>query len=719
VARRRVQLGEDAAHLLMLAAVAGRRFDFALLQQVTRHDEAYLLRLIKELIAAQLVVEESAEQFAFRHALTRQVVYADLLARERRALHRTIALALEALSRTALAAQLADLAQHCEEAGEWAKTQEYAERAGDKALSLCTPGAAVDHYSRALRAAAFLESTASLVLLHKRGEAYDALGDFERAQEDYEEALRRSRATGERRAEWQALLDLGLWWDGRDHVQTGTYFQSALALARDMGDAATLAHTLNALGNWHVNVDQPREARRYQQEALTLFQGVPDPAGMAATLDVLGITHALSGDVPGSAACWERALVLHRDLDDRGGVAFNLTCLVGTRSAFLFHETVVTLAAARGGVDARESEAAVEMARQSGSRSGEALALLVAAYGPATRGEHARAVALIQRGLDIAQEIDLREWVIVGYAALGCLYRDLLALTLARQHLEHALALAREHGSVHWIRCTTGLLAVVYTRARDVAQAESLLTPILRPETPTQMVGQRLCWFARAELALARNDADMALQIADRLLASAANLAAEGDIPLLALLRGEALAALQRRPEAERPLRAALSRAVAEGTRPLQWRIQVALGRLYRTQGRREDADGAFAAARTIVEDLAAEVPDDAVRQEFLKQATALMPRARALTRLRAAKKASGGLTAREREVALLIAQGLSNREIARGLVVGERTVETHVANILAKFGFTARTQIAAWAAQRDLAEDAALLPGEATAARR
>jgi predicted ATPase len=42
------------------------------------------------LIAAQLVVEESAEQFAFRHALTRQAIYADLLVRERKALHRRI-----------------------------------------------------------------------------------------------------------------------------------------------------------------------------------------------------------------------------------------------------------------------------------------------------------------------------------------------------------------------------------------------------------------------------------------------------------------------------------------------------------------------------------------------------------------------------------------------------------------------------------------------------
>ena len=91
VQQRTAHLSESARQVLHLAAVAGRHFDFALLQELTQQDEAQLLRLIKELMAAQLVVEESAEQFAFRHALTRQAVSAQLLVRERKALHRTIA----------------------------------------------------------------------------------------------------------------------------------------------------------------------------------------------------------------------------------------------------------------------------------------------------------------------------------------------------------------------------------------------------------------------------------------------------------------------------------------------------------------------------------------------------------------------------------------------------------------------------------------------------
>lgn len=54
-------------------------------------------------------------------------------------------------------------------------------------------------------------------------------------------------------------------------------------------------------------------------------------------------------------------------------------------------------------------------------------------------------------------------------------------------------------------------------------------------------------------------------------------------------------------------------------------------------------------------------------------------------------------LTRREREVAQLIAHGLSNRAIAETLVITERTVEGHVSNILAKLGFRSRARIAAW----------------------
>jgi non-specific serine/threonine protein kinase len=59
----------------------------------------------------------------------------------------------------------------------------------------------------------------------------------------------------------------------------------------------------------------------------------------------------------------------------------------------------------------------------------------------------------------------------------------------------------------------------------------------------------------------------------------------------------------------------------------------------------------------------------------------------------------AGGLTRRETEIAHLVAQGLTSRDIAAKLVISPRTVETHVDHILGKLGFTNRAQIAAWLA--------------------
>jgi DNA-binding CsgD family transcriptional regulator len=62
------------------------------------------------------------------------------------------------------------------------------------------------------------------------------------------------------------------------------------------------------------------------------------------------------------------------------------------------------------------------------------------------------------------------------------------------------------------------------------------------------------------------------------------------------------------------------------------------------------------------------------------------------------------GLTGREREVLVLVAEGRSNRDIGGTLGIGERTVQTHLGNVLAKLELTSRTQAALWAVREGLA---------------
>ena len=66
--------------------------------------------------------------------------------------------------------------------------------------------------------------------------------------------------------------------------------------------------------------------------------------------------------------------------------------------------------------------------------------------------------------------------------------------------------------------------------------------------------------------------------------------------------------------------------------------------------------------------------------------------------------RSTAGLTRREQEIATLVAQGHTNKQIAAKMVVSERTVESHIWNILNKLGFSSRTQIASWATAQQVA---------------
>jgi DNA-binding NarL/FixJ family response regulator len=137
------------------------------------------------------------------------------------------------------------------------------------------------------------------------------------------------------------------------------------------------------------------------------------------------------------------------------------------------------------------------------------------------------------------------------------------------------------------------------------------------------------------------------------------------------------------------------------------WRIEAALGRVLLIQRQRAAAAEVFTSARGVVEGLAATLTvDHPLRQTFLDAAVARLPRLRQPSARRASRAAFGGLTEREREVAGLIARARTNREIAEALVLGERTVETHVENILSKLGLGSRRDVAAWTLEHHLSPD-------------
>lgn len=705
VQQRLDHLSAEARDLLSLASVAGRRFDFPLLQQATRREEADLVSLVKELASAQLVVEEAEDQFVFRHALTRQAVYSDLLARERRALHRLLADTLEHLYPDALDTHVADLAYHSYAAKEWRKVLLYAQRAGETAQAFYAPHAAIEQYTHALEAAEHLSLSPPLSLYRARGQCYEVLGDFAAARDDYSRALEAARSAGDKMGEWQSMFDLGYLWTSRDYEQAGNYLHNALELARAMHDPPRLARTLNRVGNWQVNAEQPQEGLLRHLEALDIFQSLADERRLAETFDLLGTaaSNGIGGPITG-IGYYRQAIELWRKLDERQGLISSLVMLALRGTDYL--STAMVWSLTSGNACIRDAEEGLSLARQIGWRSGEALALcfLGMILGPC--GEYTRALTCALAGLDIAIEIEHGPWMTFAHLLLGILFTELLAFPEAREHLEQAVTLAKESGSLFLSRATSAFLASTYVAQRDLARAEDLLATEADLTHPPQTAAQRLCWAARVELELALGHPAAALSLVDQLIATSVNTEEEnnGVIPRLWHLRAQALMALQRREEAEPQLLAAQAAAQLHHAQPVLWRIAITRGKLSRTWDLRTQAAEHFARARMIIEEIAANLHDETVRDTFLRGATAQMPRLPQPSPRRTAMQAFGGLTERERAVARLVAQGKSNRAIADELVVGERTIGTHVENILSKLGFTSRAQIAAWAVEKGLA---------------
>jgi len=111
--------------------------------------------------------------------------------------------------------------------------------------------------------------------------------------------------------------------------------------------------------------------------------------------------------------------------------------------------------------------------------------------------------------------------------------------------------------------------------------------------------------------------------------------------------------------------------------------------------------DTCAAAARAALGDQTYEAAFRRGRQMTPAQALGEAEHTRRSTKSRQVRcGGAASLTSREEEIAFLLAQGLSNKAIAKTLVIAQRTAETHVANILAKLGLTSRSQVAAWVAE-------------------
>lgn len=700
IARRLDRLNPEIRTVAECAAVIGRQFSFATLGQVVEQDERALLRALRELIAAHLIMEEETEGthlFAFQHALTRDAVYQRLLGPERQRLHRRVARALTTAAGNVIMPSESEIGYHYFIAEEWEAALLHCQRAGEQAQALYTAHAAEEHFSRALVAAERIGAP-RMGLLLQRGEAYEWIGNPEQARQDYEAAEAAARAAGDRMAEWRALVRLSMLWGGDSHGHAVRYAEEALSRARAMGDPTATAHSLNRLGYFAIFDDRSPDALRYHQQALEIFRSLGDERGIAETLERLGYARYFAADLIGGTPHFREAVERYTNLNDRRGAVY---CLVGLaqRSAtlqtnWMVPETTRILDALAEGTQA------LHISRESGWRFGESYSLSFLAFCASAVGDYTRALHSAHDALSIAEEIENQVLQYMSHGVLTSLYLDLLALPVARHHVDRVFVAAERLNARHHMENAVAAMVQVCVAQGDFGRAEAVIADHVPADLLARTFSQRHFWLARSELALAQGDPTLALQIVDDLITSAPNIETLNGrgIPRLAKLRGEALTALGRYTEAEAILTVAAETARAQGARPLLWRIYLALGTLYRTVGRVAEAGEAFATVREIVEEIALTVPDARTRKTFARAATALIPGLYPLKAGQTAKRSPDGLTTRERAVITAVARGQSNREIADALFISEKTVEWHVGNCLRKRSFRTRAELAAWA---------------------
>ncbi len=591
-------------------------FDF----HAQTHALQLLPNVLNEIQNAQLIrhAEEQENAFWFKHALVQDTAYASLMRHDRKRLHRLVAETLERMNPERPDDLAPRLAEHFEEAGETARALFYLERAGQAAAARYANREAVDFYTRALDAANELQTDTRDSLHRARGVVYERIGKFDEARADLEHALNIARQEGDALAEWQSLIDLGFAWTARDYTRAGEYFENALELARVSNDTARIAHTLNRVGNWYVNNDEPQRAAAYHQEALQMFEALNDTRGVAETQDLLGMTKILGANYLGAVQHVEAAIALFEQLNDRWATV-NTRMLSYLQHTFLQASVLVVQPVTRD-LEKGTVEILDEM-RQLGWRSGEAFSMMVLGEGFAGQGAYGRALELERAAMTLAREINHRQWLAGASIVCGEIFAQLLNFELALPYLENGLALARELGSMHWKGIGSGFLASALVVQNELEHAQETMDLHLPLDAPAVTVGQRQVWAARVELALVRHDADAALAALEKLERGAVNLEPGVTIPRLALLRARALLLKNDTRTAEQLILAARDAAQATKQPPWEWRSRAVLAQLYRAQGRDADSTRQVNAATQVVQELAATVQEEAVRETFLTRA--------------------------------------------------------------------------------------------------
>jgi len=657
------ELSQEARAAADAAAVAGEAFDLELAGDMSSAAG------ISELVESGLVTEAGPGRGAFRHALTRESLYADIPWLRRRALHRGLAEALEAAGASSM-----EVATH------WLGARD-GSRAREALLRAAAESSALHAHRDAVRA-----GRQALDLWPEGDEQERRISTLE----SYANSAELSGELAEAARAWREVCAIRADDGDRDGLAEA---QRRLAAVYDLkGDREAAFGAHRAAAEAYAGRDRPAEAAVERLAMANYLRGGADYSAAIELTEVAALEARQAGrvDLRARALGLEGVARAKRGESEaglemvRGGLALALEHDLTPVAAELYQRLSLVLYDSADYGRAQEAlDSALELCRTGEQRDTEVACVTCLVYVLRECGEWGEALRL---GHDLISK-GTAVWVAQGL--VGVIHGYQGKLSSARRLLSSSLATASRVGHFNMsVDATTGLAWVAAAEGAGDEAAERLRALLDRWERSEDhhYAVRGLRWGAaffaqRGDLAGAHACTEALAGIASRTGRPEALAALAHAIGETALANGDAETAAEQ-------LRQAVELHRGMDVPYERTEVEIRAGVILAAASERDEALERLGDAYRSAKKLGARP----LAAEAAREVAALGESVARRLGSRAAADADGaGLSRRELEVVRLVAVGRTNREIAQELFLSPRTVEMHVRNILRKLDCRSR----------------------------
>ena len=614
------RLDEAARHVLQLASVLGRTFSYRVLRQLVNGAGDTLDEQLISLQRMGLILESARRperEYSFQQTLIQEAVYSTILLRQRRKFHELAAHAIEGIFGERLTELAPVLARHFDEAHVTVRAVEYYWRAGAAAMRLYATAEALVHFDRGVAligATPDLPTELAVRVYRERGHAQELCSRFEDALQNYQDLEQLALARGDRAAELAALTAQGRIRSGinplYDPAAAHALAERARALTHDMGDRAAEAEILwNLMNQERFAEGRLDQAVVYGEQALALARTLASPDLLPYVVNDLGDVYGSIGEFRRSLELLAEARRLWRSLDNEPMLADSLTGsgvwtgVVGDHEAALLY-----------------LDEAMAISERINNIWGKAYSRGIRGWMLFDLGQLGRAVDELSLAAQEAQEAGFLFGRVYTRLMLALTYSELGMIDAALAAATEAVSLATEQMAQLAVPSQALLLFLGVRASQPDPELASRLSQNQDSNNSHNALQFYFLGLAMTTWALHQGRVQEALTLSEALLARTTAAGAATWAVDAALLRVEALLALDRREEAFAQLQQAEAAVGAIQLHRAQWRVLLALADLEEWRGEPAQAQQHCDRARAEIELILANTPRPDQQAAFLAQ---------------------------------------------------------------------------------------------------